>query len=63
MKMTERKFDIITTLSGEFLVTNWLAREQKMLRDVGFSVFCRFSSKPTSLASAAASDFQAFPRS
>ena len=24
----------ITTLSGGFLVTNWLAREQQMLRDI-----------------------------
>ena len=23
-----------------FLVNNWLASEQQMLRDVGFSVFC-----------------------
>ena len=38
---------IITTLSGGLLVTNWLVREQQMLRDVGFSVFCRFNSKPT----------------
>ena len=30
----------ITTLSGGFLVTNWLVREQQMLRDIGFSVFC-----------------------
>ena len=37
----------ITTLSGGFLVTNWLVREQQMLRDIGFSVFCRFNSKPT----------------
>ena len=37
----------ITTLSGGFLVTNWLVREQQLLRDVGFSVFCRFNSKPT----------------
>ena len=29
----------ITTLFGGFLVTNWLAYEQQMLRDVGFSVF------------------------
>ena len=36
----------ITTLSGGFLVTNWRAREQQMLRDLGFSVFCRFNSKP-----------------
>ena len=28
----------ITTLSGEFLVTNWLPHEQQMLRDVGFSI-------------------------
>ena len=40
-------FLTITTLSGGFLVTNWLVREQQMLRDVGFSVFCRFNSKPT----------------
>ena len=44
-------------LSGGFLVTNWLAREQQMLRDVGFYVFCRFNSKPTQLVSTAASDF------
>ena len=37
----------ITTLSGGFLVTNWLAHKQQMLRDVGFSVFCQFNSKPT----------------
>ena len=37
----------ITTLSGGVLVNNWLAREQQMLRDIGFSVFCRFNSKPT----------------
>ena len=37
----------ITTLSGGFLVNNWLACEQQMLRDIGFSVFCRFNSKPT----------------
>ena len=30
----------ITTLSGGFFITNWLAHEQQMLRDVGFSVFC-----------------------
>ena len=41
------EFDFLTTLSGGFLVTNRLAREQQMLRDVGFSVFCRFNSKPT----------------
>ena len=30
----------ITTLSGGFLVINWLAREQLMLRDVCCSFFC-----------------------
>ena len=29
----------ITTLSGGFLVTNWLAREQQMLSDVSYSFF------------------------
>ena len=36
----------IAALSEGFLVNNWLAREQQMLRDVGFSVFCQFNSKP-----------------
>ena len=31
--------DSITTLSGGFLVTNWLAREQQMLSDVSYSFF------------------------
>ena len=29
----------ITTLSGGFLVTNWLAPEQQMLSDISFSFF------------------------
>ena len=34
-------------LEAGFLLTNWLVWEQQMLRDVGFSVFCQFNSKPT----------------
>ena len=47
----------ITSLSGGFLVTNWLACEQQMFKDLSFSFFCRFYSKPTQLASMATTDF------
>ena len=39
--------NFITTLSGGFLVTNWLVRKQRVLRDIGVAVFCQFNSKPT----------------
>ena len=48
IKKKVRKFyQTLQLCLDDFLVPNWLVREQQMLRDVSFSVSCRFNSKPT----------------